>query len=447
MSRIIEANVDAIPGPTHLFSGLGVGNLASKEHSQAPSHPKQAALESLQKAELVASLGVPQFVWVPPMRPNSDFLLKCGFGGSIPDQVRSALTQSPMLLQAALSSAFMWAANSGTYSPSVDCADGKSHFTPANLISSLHRSCEASERATDIAGLFQGHEPSLKIHPALPSVVPMRDEGAANHMRLCNANGDRAINVFVYGVDDSVDGSAPRPSFYPRQTLASVEAIARSHKLLPTATAFVQQHPDAISAGAFHNDVIATSHQNVLVYHEKAFAAGDTVDRLRSLFKEQVGQSLKCFKVAESELSLADAVASYLFNSQIVTPDSETAKMELISPKQCESNLQARAVIERLVSSPDCPIEKVHFVSLDQSMAGGGGPACVRLRLPMAANSVALAQGNANRLTSELAERLRAAIQAHYPDQITLADFADPTLLEQTAAAHKALRAVVCRTN
>ncbi len=442
MSRLIEANVDALPGPTHLFSGLGVGNLASKQHSQSPSHPKQAALESLRKAELVASLGVPQFVWMPPRRPNADFLQRSGFLSAPHEQIARALDEAPQVLQASLSSAFMWAANSGTFSPSVDCADGKHHFTPANLISSLHRSSEATERAGDLAALFDSSGAKVTIHPALSSVVPMRDEGAANHMRLSNAAGDRAINVLVYGADDTDQYSA-RLALYPRQTRASVEAIARNHLLATEAVVFVRQHPDAISAGVFHNDVIATSHRDVLVYHEKAFADGNAVDDIRERFRNQVGEPLNSLEISEAELSLENAVKSYLFNSQILTPAPDDRSMVLVSPKQCESNSQARAVIDRLLESTACPIEKVHFVSLDQSMAGGGGPACVRLRLPLPAELLLSRFGDAHRLTSQLSQRLRSAIEKHYPDRIVLSDFADPELIHQTTEAYLSLRAAV----
>lgn len=442
MSRLIEANVDALPGPTHLFSGLGVGNLASKQHSQSPSHPKQAALESLRKAELVASLGVPQFVWMPPRRPNADLLQRSGFLSATHEQIARALDEAPQLLQASLSSAFMWAANSGTFSPSVDCADGKHHFTPANLISSLHRSSEATERAGDLASLFYSSEADVTIHPALSSVVPMRDEGAANHMRLSNVAGDRAINVFVYGADDADEGTAS-PSFYPRQTRVSSEAIARAHQLATEAVVFARQHPDAISAGAFHNDVIATSHRDVLVYHEKAFADGNAADKIRQRFRNQIGEALHCFEISETELSLENAVKSYLFNSQILTPDPDDRSMVLVSPKQCESNSQARAVIDRLLESTACPIEKVHFVSLDQSMAGGGGPACVRLRLPLPVETLRAGFGGAHRLTPQLVTRLTAAIEMHYPDRIVLADFANPALIRQTTEAYTSLRAAV----
>lgn len=440
--RLIEANVDAIPGPTHLFSGLGVGNLASKEHRETPSHPRRAALENLRKAELVASLGIPQFVWLPPRRPVVDLLSDSGFHGSTLEQVESAYRHAPQILHASLSSAFMWAANSGTFSPAVDCGDGCSHFTPANLISSLHRSTECKERASDIAVLFSEVEP-IVVHAPLPRLVPMRDEGAANHMRLSDASGMRAINVFIYGVDDRNSNTIGQPKFYPRQTRSSVEAIARLHQLDPDATVMIQQHPAAISAGAFHNDVIATSHRNLLVYHEKAFQSEAVVEEIHERFTQIVGDTLVSVRVSESELPLGEAVKSYLMNSQILTPDPDQSRMVLVSPKQCESNAAARGVIEQLIRDPDCPIEQVHFVSLDQSMSGGGGPACVRLRLPLPQQALEAIPARAYRLTEDLTARLRGAIEQFYPERIMLQDFLDPNTLRQASVAWEALQGCV----
>lgn len=436
--RLIEANVDAIPGPTHLFSGLGVGNLASKEHSETPSHPRRAALESLAKAEFVASLGIPQFVWLPPQRPNTQFLTQCGFCGSIVEQVSASFEHAPEILHASLSSAFMWAANSGTFSPAVDCRDGRDHFTPANMISSLHRGSESLERAGDLAKLLAGDQ-QLVVHAPLPSLVPMRDEGAANHMRLSDASGTRAVNVFVYGVDDRSSDTTKQPTFYPRQTRSSVEAIGRQHQLRPDATFYIEQHPDAISAGAFHNDVIATSHRNVLVYHERAFSNNVVVDEVRSRFRKLAGDQLVSICVPESELPLEEAVKSYLFNSQILTPNPDQSRMVLVSPMQCESNVAARSVIEQLIRNPDCPIQQVHFVSLDQSMSGGGGPACVRLRLPLSQQSIEARQATSYRLTEDLADRLRRSIEQFYPERIRLQDFLDPLTLEKAETARQAI--------
>ena len=39
-----EINFDGLPGPTHNYSGLASGNLASERHKSAVSNPREAAL-------------------------------------------------------------------------------------------------------------------------------------------------------------------------------------------------------------------------------------------------------------------------------------------------------------------------------------------------------------------------------------------------------------------
>lgn len=436
--KIIEANVDALPGPTHLFSGLGVGNIASMEHRDQTAYPKQAALENLAKAELVAGLGIPQYIWLPPARPDFALLRRVGFAGSDREIVAAAMETAPAMLQAALSSAFMWAANSGTFSPAVDCEDNCYHFTPANLISSLHRGSEATDRAVDLKAMLAGSlDRPLIVHDTLPALVPLRDEGAANHMRLCSADGSKALNVFVYG---DAPGSKGPSRHFPRQTLESVQALARQHQLPVGQTAFIQQHPAAIDAGAFHNDVIATSHRTLLIYHELAFADDAAADTLAEQFREHVGQPLRTYKVSTAHLSLPDAISSYLFNSQIVS--DTRAKWTIICPEQCRTIAAARKVVERIIADPNLPIDKAIYVKLNQSMSGGGGPACVRLRLPIAENSALFQADCVYRLTKDRADRLREAIAESYPERLSLKDFARPEICDQVTNARDALVAV-----
>lgn len=448
MSRhLVELNVDALPGPTHVFGGLGVGNVASMQSNQQPSFPKRAALQGLKKAALVARLGVPQFIWLPPQRPDLGLLRRIGFDGPRDQVLAAAFEQAPIAFAAAFSSAFMWAANSGTFSPGVDCADGKNHFTPANLISSWHRSGEASDRAADMQQMFASDAGSslsgLVVHEPLPPLVPLRDEGAANHMRLSDASGRRGINLLVHG--DGPDSHTSR--FTLRHTQAASRAIAQLHTLDQRDTFFLQQHPEAIGAGAFHNDVIATSHRDLLIYHEKAFVFGDSdLIAIQQRFEQKCGSPLRTIKISERQLSLAAAIESYFFNSQILTPlahdGSSSEAMVLVCPEQCRANQQARAVVEGLVNDDRCPIQSVHYVELGQSMSGGGGPACVRLRIPLEADQLS-SLGRAARLTPQLHDALFAAIEATYPDSLSLRDLLDVEVIQATQRAAETLRRVL----
>lgn len=433
---LTEINIDALVGPTHHFGGLGVGNLASMAHERQASHPKLAALEGVAKAALVARLGVPQFVWLPPLRPRFDLLSPYGFQGSLSEQLSAAQRLAPRALSAIFSSAFMWAANAATVSPAVDTRDQRLHMTPANLISSWHRATEANERALDMEELFQHALPHVTVHPPLPSIIPLRDEGAANHMRLCDPSGMRGLNLFVYGEEDAA--SEPTCRFLPRQTRAACEAIARAHQLDPNTTFFLRQHPAAISAGVFHNDVIATSHQGLLIHHALAFWEGENCLRqIEAAFQTHTGQPLLRLEISHHELPLPLAVQSYFFNSQLLTP-AGSDRMTLVCPAQCQAIEAARQLIERLITDPRVPIDSVHYVSLQESMANGGGPACLRLRVPV---DVQVLHGmNATlRMDDNLAECLNAAIDRWYPDSVTSDDLIDS---EFVAAARRAVSEV-----
>lgn len=422
-----EINIDALVGPTHHFGGLGVGNVASQQHAYRTSRPREAALEGLRKAALVASLGVPQFLFLPPPRPRFTWLQELGLSVDSSEQLAAALHAAPQAFSAAFSSAFMWAANMATVSAACDCRDGRLHITPANLISSWHRGGEAAERRVELNKLLKPLE-QFTLHPPLPAIVPLRDEGAANHMRLCDATGEIGFNLFIYG-DDSGRGSSDS-QFFPRQTRDACKAIACRHKLDPQRTFFLQQHPVAISSGVFHNDVIATSHGRLLIHHELAFRdAEPELQRMEETFRRTTGMALIRIQIPTSELPMDEAVRSYFFNSQIVTPphsrlSTQVPQMVLISPQQCREIPSTRRLIDRLIAAPENPMEQVHFVSLEQSMANGGGPACLRLRVPLAGHDIEQLPRKL-RLDRPLEERLAAAIERWYPQTLELADLCD----------------------
>jgi succinylarginine dihydrolase len=272
-AMLIEINIDGLVGPTHHFGGLGVGNLASQEHHQQVSHPRQAAIEGLRKAQWIDSMGIPQFVFPPPLRPRWQFLRQLGIGNDqfeISQQAMElAKVEFPRGLSAAFSSAFMWMANAATITPACDSSDNRLHCTPANLISSWHRASEAIERTAQLRSLMAFFQDAVELHDPLPSIVPLRDEGAANHMRMCDRSGRLGINLFVYGASEN--GAIAPQKHFPRHTQEASQAIARLHQLSQQNVFFLQQHPQAIDAGVFHNDVISTSCGNLLLHHELAF--------------------------------------------------------------------------------------------------------------------------------------------------------------------------------
>ena len=432
---MIEINIDGIVGPTHHFGGLGVGNVASMENQDQASHPRQAALEGLQKAWLVASLGVPQFVLLPAHRPRLSLLTELGFRGAAEEQLVAANSSAPRALSAAYSSAFMWMANAATVTAASDSMDGRLHCTPANLISSWHRASEAIERAPQFESLFANLS-TTQIHSPLPSILPLRDEGAANHMRLCDPSGRIGFNLFTYGVDEDAAANEQPRKFLARHTLAASRAVARLHQLDPNRTYFAQQHPRAIDAGVFHNDVIATSCDHLLLHHEFAFLNGENVlQRLEADMRRECERPLLRLVISNSELPLEDAVSSYFFNSQIVKPSNtkgqaSSPRYVLICPHHCQEVKSASKLIERLIDDSEVPINEVKFVRLAESMANGGGPACLRLRVMLDEGEVERLNPKM-RLTAKLFERLSSVIENFYPESLTARDLYQPVLLEQ----------------
>ena len=140
----LEVNFDGLPGPTHNYSGLSTGNLASERNKNLVANPRQAALQGLAKMKTLADRGFAQAVLPPHERPAVAALRTLGFAGSDKDVLATAAHQAPQLLAACSSAAAMWVANAATVSPSADTADGRVHFTPANLVTHFHRSLETA---------------------------------------------------------------------------------------------------------------------------------------------------------------------------------------------------------------------------------------------------------------------------------------------------------------
>ncbi|WP_028108823.1 N-succinylarginine dihydrolase [Ferrimonas futtsuensis] len=426
--RAFEANFDGLVGPTHNYAGLSFGNVASQSNAQAVSNPRAAALQGLDKMLSVQQLGMVQGVLAPQQRPDIHTLKQLGFSGSDGEILQKAFDTAPHLLMACYSASSMWTANAATVSPSADSADGKVHFTPANLVNKFHRAIEHGVTGRILRATFADPQ-RFAHHDALPCHEMFGDEGAANHTRLCRDYGQPGVQLFVYGQHGS-DATAPKPSLYPaRQTLEASQAVARLHRLTDDNTVFIQQNPDVIDQGVFHNDVIAVGNHNVLFYHEQAFL--ETASKLEEVRRKFGEGELHFIRVPTEAVSIDNAVRSYLFNTQILTLPS--GEMVIIAPTECQENAQVAAYLQSLVAD-DNPIAKVHFFNVKQSMQNGGGPACLRLRVAM--NEQELAGVNQATLINDTSHAsLRAWVSKHYRDQLTLDDLRDPSLLNESLTA------------
>jgi succinylarginine dihydrolase len=420
----VEVNYDGLAGPTYALGKLGVGNLASQSHGGQASNPREAVLQGLAKMERLMALGVPQAVIPPQERPHLPTLRTFGFAGSDADTLESAAREAPALLGALSASSSVWTANAATVSPSADTADGKVHFTPANLASQLHRAVEAPQTARILKRLFPDPERFVHHAPLLAS-AQMGDEGAANFMRLTAEHGAPGTEVFVYG-QAALEPDAPRPRRFPaRQTLEASGAVARLHRV--TAPVFLQQAPDAIDAGVFHNDVAAVANENVLLTYAAAFRDPAAVERALDPLRQRMPFWL--FEVDERELPLAEAVRTYLFNSQLVTLPGGGSRMALVAPAHVAESPAAKAVADRLLAE-DNPVAEFHALDVGQSMKNGGGPACLRLRVVLTAQERSAAHPGVFLDEGRLAQ-LRAWARTHYRDRLQPDDIRDPALLRE----------------
>lgn len=422
---VLEANFDGLVGPTHNYAGLALGNVASQRNRASPSNPREAALQGLAKMRAMAALGLPQGLIPPHERPHLPTLRRLGFSGSDAQVLARAAREAPDLLVAVSSASAMWTANAATVSPSADTADGRVHFTPANLCANLHRSIEPATTARLLAAIFPPGE-HFAHHPPLPATPDFGDEGAANHTRLCPDHAAPGVELFVYG---RAGGDGLRPRRFPaRHTRMASEAVARLHGLDPARAVFVQQDPEAIDAGVFHNDVIAVGDRDLLLLHERAFVDTDAViARLEALVP-----GLITVRVPAARVSLAQAVDSYLFNSQIVGVDP--ANRLLVVAQECREIPAVWEMIQDIVADPGNPITEVRVFDLRQSMRNGGGPACLRLRVALDPAQRA-AVNPACWIDEQRATALEQWVCRHYRDRLHPDDLADPALLDESRKA------------
>ncbi|HEX4800422.1 MAG TPA: N-succinylarginine dihydrolase [Sphingomicrobium sp.] len=402
-----EINFDGIVGPSHNYAGLSLGNVASMTHGGQVSEPRAAALQGIEKMRANLALGLAQGIFLPHTRPDRHWLATLG------TDIESA---APVLAANAMSASAMWAANAATVSPAPDTNDGKCHLTVANLRTMPHRSHEWPATLAQLRVAFAGDV--FHVHDPIPPAFG--DEGAANHMRLAPAHGEAGVEIFVYGVS-----GGPFPA---RQHIEASRAIARLHALDPERTIFVQQSEHAIAAGAFHNDVVAVANERVLFAHEQAFADKDAL-----VYQcERLIAGFEYVEVPASEVPLQDAVRSYLFNAQLVTPPD--GQMTLILPSEARETPTVWRWIESHIAG-NGPIRRVELVDVRQSMANGGGPACLRLRVVADPDTV-----DPRFIVDDAKlDAIADVVRRHWPEQIHHEELQKPALIAEIEEARAAL--------
>lgn len=421
-----EYNFDGLVGTTHNYGGLSVGNVASMTNEGNVSNPRAAALQGLSKMRALRDLGVGQAVLPPHERPRLSVLRKLGFVGSDEEVLARAHRTGEHWPRIVGSAAAMWTANAATVAPSSDSEDGLVHITPANLHQLFHRSIEADVTHRVLRAIF-ADEAHFKVHEPLPGGGQLADEGAANHTRLF-VNDRPAVHVFAWGRLGLEHDEAGPKRFPARQTREASEALARLHRLDPAACLFPRQHPEGIDAGAFHTDVLAVGNGSFLMLHELAFA---NWPELSDSLRERLGDDFRFEIATNDELPVKDAVAAYPFNSQVLTlPDGS---MTILAPEESRENEASRRYLERITSG-DNPVRSVRYMDLRQSMQNGGGPACLRQRIPLTDSEVAKVRAKVF-FTEALDRSLVAWVERHYRDRLAPSDLRDPLLHRETMSA------------
>lgn len=398
-----EINFDGIVGPSHNYAGLSLGNLAATKNAGATSYPRAAALQGIAKMKANMAMGLAQGFLVPLPRPDNGWL----------EELAADDTTDPALVAGAWSASSMWTANAATVSPAPDTADGRCHLTVANLVTMPHRSHEWADTLVQLQLVFADDD-HFAVHGPVPPCFG--DEGAANHMRFAGSHGEPGLEVFVYG---RTGGRFPA-----RQHEEAGRIVARRHGLDPARTLFVEQAPEAIAAGAFHNDVVSVANENVLFTHEQAFA--DRQGTYDAIMARCPGAQV--VEVPADRVSLEDAITSYLFNAQLLTPPS--GEMTLVVPEECRDNSNVWNWLQDMLAG-NGPIRHVNVVDVRQSMANGGGPACLRLRVVADPATV----DPRFMLDDEKAAKLEDVMEQYWPERIDPAQVGGEALAKQVREA------------
>jgi len=178
----------------------------------------------------------------------------------------------------------------------------------------------------------------------------------------------------------------------------------------------------------------------VLFHHELAFA--DKAALYAEIREKASGLFEPVFvEIPTAQISLSDAVSSYLFNSQLVRLPG-AASLTLIAPAEVRENNKTASVVSERICRAGAVIAGVEYVEVRESMRNGGGPACLRLRVQMT-------EAERNAATPEFfldhsrADALEAWVRKYYREELSIADLADPALITETRTALEALCAIL----
>lgn len=313
----------------------------------------------------------------------------------------------------------MWVANAATIAPSADTLDGKVHLTVANLNNKFHRSLEAPVTESLLKAIFNDEE-KFSVHSALPQVALLGDEGRQTTIVSAVITVNRVCNFLSTGEKKAMIPGLPLSGATDSRSQRGGGKAESGES--PTGD-FRPAKPGRYRPGRFHNDVIAVSNRRVLFCHQQAFARQS---QLLANLRARVN-GFMAIEVPATQVSVSDTVSTYLFNSQLLSRDD--GSMMLVLPQECREHAGVWGYLNELLAA-DNPISELKVFDLRESMANGGGPACLRLRVVLTEEE-RRAVNPAVMMNDTLFNALNDWVDRYYRDRLTAADLADPQLLRE----------------
>ncbi|NBV43175.1 succinylarginine dihydrolase, partial [bacterium] len=200
------------------------------------------------------------------------------------------------------------------------------------------------------------------------------------------------------------------------------ELIIHRHRLNPDSVLMLKQSETVIDAGVFHNDVIATGHDGLYFMHHSAYTVAPAVVR-KWLWTQDQNYELIVFD--SGELSLNDVVASYWFNSQLVTAGD--GRRMMLAPVQARGVSNDAHIAARFLAAG---ISEIRWVELDESLKNGGGPACVRLRVPLTPLELGTVCASLL-MTPDTLDMLEDWVNSYYRDCLIPDDLATASVIDE----------------
>ena len=295
---LVEINFDGIVGPSHNYAGLSLGNLASTRNAGQLSQPRAAALA-----------GPRQDARQPRARPGAGHL-------------RAAAAAQPRLAGRARRPTIE-RGRAGARRQRVvglgdvggQCRDG--------LARARHRRRQVPPDRRQPAD-HAAPQPRM-AGDAGAAAARLRQRRPSRSTARCRRRSATRARPTTCGWRRRTASRGSRSSSTACRAAPSRRAsISRRRRRsrgctgsIPSGCLFAEQSEQAIAAGAFHNDVVAVANERVLFAHEQAFADKATLVAARA---SGSCPGFEYVEVADADVPLADAVRSYLFNAQLVTP-------------------------------------------------------------------------------------------------------------------------------